>query len=61
MQVDQPCRFVQLSVYAAHHGLGHSVGGVCFHVREGAGTDEALKWDMFMKLHAMMPPVKSHR
>jgi len=34
--------------YATEHGLGDALGGMYFHVREGDGTDEALKWDEIM-------------
>ena len=51
----------QMVPYTIDNDLGSPIGGTHFLVREGAGTDEALKWEMFMQLHAMGPPAGSRK
>ncbi len=41
----------QMLPYTTEHGLGRALGAMYFHVREGDGTDEALKWDRVMNQH----------
>ena len=50
--------FAQLLPYTTEHGLGRMIGGMYFHVREGEGTDEALKWDKVMSQADESAPAK---
>ena len=48
----------QWKQYTTEHGLGEPLGGLYFYVREGEGTDEALKWDKVMSQAAKGPRAK---
>ncbi len=51
----------QILPYTTEHGLGPMIAVMYFHVREGEGTDEALKWDRVINQHEKSAAAKRRR